>query len=379
MTHIAVLTNDDQLLEMLRGSGLKIGQIDAVDFANYSRASDAPSAVVIDVRGNHPQLPPGVPEFRRAHSQSAIVVVVSKLDPQFMLNAMRAGVNECLPEPLTREMIDEALRSVVVGAQPEPAGQVFAFVGAKGGVGTSTLAVNTAAALHKQTKSPALMIDLHLVHGDAALFFGSDPRFSVVDAIENVHRVDESFFSGLVEKTRSGVHVLGSSSRPIHGAMDPQRTRSLLDFAKHKYPYTVLDVPRSDFAMLDALDPVTSIVVITSQEVSALRSATHTAETLRQRYGAARVRVVLNRFDKNAAVATSDIERVLGEPLKHQIPSDYRVAVEAVNTGIPLVLGDSKLAKSIRSLAIDLAGITKDPENQPAPGGVLSRLAWRRI
>jgi pilus assembly protein CpaE len=379
VTHIAVLTNDDQLLEMLRGSGLKIGQIDAVDFANYSRASDAPSAVVIDVRGNHPQLPPGVPEFRRAHAQSAIVVVVSKLDPQFMLNAMRAGVNECLPEPLTREMIDEALRSVVVGAQPEPAGQVFAFVGAKGGVGTSTLAVNTVAALHKQTKAQALMIDLHLVHGDAALFFGSDPRFSVVDAIENVHRVDESFFSGLVEKTRSGVHVLGSSSRPIHGAMDPQRTRSLLDFAKHKYPYTVLDVPRSDFAMLDALDPVTSIVVITSQEVSALRSATHTAETLRQRYGAARVRVVLNRFDKNAAVATSDIERVLGEPLKHQIPSDYRVAVEAVNTGIPLVLGDSKLAKAIRNLAIDLAGITKDPENQPAPGGVLSRLAWRRI
>jgi pilus assembly protein CpaE len=379
VTHIAVLTNDDQLLEMLRGSGLKIGQIDAVDFANYSRANDAPAAVVIDVRGNHPQLPPGVPEFRRAHSQSAIVVVVSKLDPQFMLNAMRAGVNECLPEPLTREMIDEALRSVVVGNQPEPAGQVFAFVGAKGGVGTTTLAVNTAAALHKQTKSPALMIDLHLVHGDAALFFGSDPRFSVVDAIENVHRVDESFFSGLVEKTRSGVHVLGSSSRPIHGAMDPQRTRALLDFAKHKYPYTVLDVPRSDFAMLDALDPVTSIVITTSQEVSALRSATHTAETLRQRYGAARVRLVLNRFDKNAAVATSDIERVLGEPLKHQIPSDYRVAVEAVNTGIPLVLGDSKLAKSVRNMATDLAGIAKDPDNQPATGGVLSRLAWRRI
>ena len=52
--------------------------------------SDSP--VVIDVRGHHPQLPPGVPEFRRAHAQSAIVVVVSKLDPQFMLHAMRAGL-----------------------------------------------------------------------------------------------------------------------------------------------------------------------------------------------------------------------------------------------------------------------------------------------
>jgi Flp pilus assembly CpaE family ATPase len=89
--------------------------------------------------------------------------------------------------------------------------------------------------------------------------------------------------------------------------------------------------------------------------------------------------MVLNRFDKNAAVATSDIERVLGEPLKHQILSDYRVAVEAVNTGIPLVLGDSRLAKSVRNMATDLAGVAKDPDNQPAPGGVLSRLAWRRI
>jgi pilus assembly protein CpaE len=141
----------------------------------------------------------------------------------------------------------------------------------------------------------------------------------------------------------------------------------------------VLDVPRSDFAMLDALDPVTTIIVVTSQEVSSLRSATHTAETLRQRYGAARVRVVLNRFDKNAAVATSDIERVVGEPLKHQIPSDYRVAVEAVNTGIPLVLGDSKLARAVRTLAADLAGIKKDAGPETAPGGVLSRLAWRRI
>ena len=85
------------------------------------------------------------------------------------------------------------------------------------------------------------------------------------------------------------------------------------------------------------------------------------------------------RFDKNAAVATSDIERVLGEPLKHQLPSDYRVAVEAVNTGIPLVLGDSKLSKAVRTMASDLGGIAKEPEQQSAPGGVLGRLAWRRI
>ena len=108
-----------------------------------------------------------------------------------------------------------------------------------------------------------------------------------------------------------------------------------------------------------------------------MRSATHTAETMRQRYGASRVRVVLNRFDKNAAVSTADIERVVGEPLKHLIPSDYRVAVEAANTGIPFVLTDGKLAKAIRLLASDLAGVEKDVPTDPSPG-VLARLAWRR-
>ena len=212
MTHIAALTNDDQLLELLRGSGLKIAQIDAVDFANYSRATEAPAAVVIDVRGNHPQLPPGVPEFRRAHAQSAIVVVVSKLDPQFMLGAMRAGVNECLPEPLTRE-VDRRSAAQRRRRQParNPPARCFAFVGAKGGVGTSTLAVNTAAALHKQTKIAGAARSTCIWCTATRRSSSAQTRASLSSTrIENVHRVDESFFSGLVEKTRSGVHVLAS-------------------------------------------------------------------------------------------------------------------------------------------------------------------------
>jgi pilus assembly protein CpaE len=237
--------------------------------------------------------------------------------------------------------------------------------------------VNTAASFARSSDSSTLLVDLHLVHGDAALFLGTEPRFSVLDALENAHRVDESFFSGLVEKTKAGVHLLASSNRPLHGSVDPNRTRSLLEFATRKYRFTVIDVPRSDFSMLDALDPVTSIVVVTNQEVSALRSAALTAETLRQRYGGQRVRVAINRFDKNSVVSTQDIERLIGEPIKHLIPSDYRVAVEAVNTGRPVVMDkDGKLASAIRGFANDLAGLKK--EKAPPSGGVLARLAWRR-
>jgi pilus assembly protein CpaE len=362
---------------MLRASGLKVERIDAIDFANYARSTEAPSAVVLDVRANH-QLPAGLSEFHVRHPDASVVLVVATLDPRMMLEAMRAGVKECLAEPLTPQVVDEAVRRVLLGANPEPAGQLFAFVGAKGGVGTSTLAANTAVALARSTEGGTLLIDLHLVHGDAALFLGAEPRFSVLDALENAHRVDESFFSGLVEKTKTGVHLLASSTRPLHPSMDPARTRSLLEFATRKYRFTVLDVPRTDFSGLDALDPASTILVVTSQEVSALRSAAHTSETLRQRYGAKRVRVVVNRFDKNSVVGASDIERVVGEPVRHLIPSDYRVAVEAVNTGKPLVLDkDGKLSKAIKAFAKDLAGVSLSQKTEE-PGGVLARLAWRR-
>lgn len=376
MAQIGVLTADERLLEMLRLSGMKVQQIDAVDFANYVRASEVPSAVIVDVRAKH-HLPAGLHEFHQAHPGSSVVLVLSTLDPRLMLDAMRAGVKECLAEPLTPQGVEEAVRRVLIGVQAAPAGQMFAFVGAKGGVGTSTLAANTAVALAKADGS-TLLIDLHLVHGDAALFLAAEPRFSVLDALENAHRVDDSFFDGLIEKTKSGVHLLASSTRPLHPSMDPARTRSLLEFATRKYQYSVLDVPRTDFSALDALDPSTKILVVTSQEVSALRSAAHASETLRQRYGPKRVSVIVNRFDKTSVVSTTDIERVIGEPVKYTIPSDYKVAVEAVNIGRPIVLdSEGKLSKAIRTFARNLAGVTSKQKTS-APGGVLARLAWRR-
>jgi pilus assembly protein CpaE len=376
VTHIGVLTTDDDLLEMLRASGMKVESIDTIDFANYSRSATAPSAVVLDIRAKH-QLPPGLTEFHQKHPDASIVLVLASLEPRLMLEGMRAGVKECLAEPLTAEAVDDALRRVLVGPQTAPTGQMFAFVGAKGGVGTSTLAANTAAALARGSDGGTLLIDLHLVHGDAALFLGAEPRFSVLDALENSHRVDDSFFSGLVEKTKSGVQLLASSTRPLHPSMDPARTRALLEFATRKYQCTVLDVPRTDFSALDALDPATVILVVTSQEVPALRSAAHTSETLRQRYGAKRVRVIVNRYDKSSVVGTDDIERVIGEPVKHLLPSDYKVAVEAVNTGRPIVLdSDSKLSRAIKAFAADLAGSASHKSAEQ--GGVLARLAWRR-
>jgi pilus assembly protein CpaE len=175
----------------------------------FAHASEAPQVLVVDARGRE-QLPGGLSAFRRQHPSAGAVLVVSSLDPRLMLEAMRAGVTECVAEPLTAQALDEAVRRVLTNTT-EAAGQVFAFVGAKGGVGTTTMAVNTAAALGRVAKGEVLLIDMHMAHGDGAVFLGVEPRFSIIDALENIHRMDESFFAGVVEKTETGVHLLASS------------------------------------------------------------------------------------------------------------------------------------------------------------------------
>ena len=105
---------------------------------------------------------------------------------------------------------------------------MLAFVGAKGGVGTTTLAVNVAAALAAEPGASVLVTDLHITgHGDAALFLGVEPRFSIADALENVHRLDRAVLNTLVARAKSGVDVLASPERPSLRHPDPQQLRSL--------------------------------------------------------------------------------------------------------------------------------------------------------
>jgi len=373
---VAVLSNDFQLEEALRSAGLKAGRVGLDILLEGTRGGSAPAALVVDIRGER-QLPAGLASFRKQNSGTGIVLIASSLDPHMMLEAMRAGVTECLQEPITPQSLDQAVRRVLIDAVPEQLGRVVAFIGAKGGVGTTTLAVNTATSLSRSAGGDVLLVDLHTGSGDAALFVGAEPRFTVVDVLENVHRLDDAFFRGIVEKTKVGAEFLGSSDRVSPVAADPQRIRALLDFTMRKYRVTVLDVSGSDMAALDSLEIASSIVVVTSQELPSLRSTARLTQALRTRYGGTRVKVVINRFDRSAEIAKEDVERLVGGTVEHTIPSHYREAVEALNVGRPVVLGKGQLADSLRRLANDIGGVPKQAAAQRS-SGVLGRLAFRR-
>jgi pilus assembly protein CpaE len=373
-------STDRQLEELLRDGRAHVTSVPEEGLASLAASTASlPDVIVLDLR-DRGHVPPALAQIRRQHPATGVVIVASKLDPGLMLEAMRAGVNELVADPVTRADLRAAIDRVME-ARPTAAapGQVFAFIGAKGGVGTTTVAVNVATALAKVHPGGTLLIDLHQAYGDAALFLGAEPRFSIVDALENTHRLDEAFFRGLVLRTKAGPELLASSERATVPAADVQRVRALIEFAARHYRYTILDVPRSDSAMLDALEHATTITIVANQDLATVRAGSRMAATLRQRYGKDRVNVVISRYDAQSEIGQSDMERVLGASIRQLFPSNYRLAVEALNTGRPLVVENhNKLASSLIGFARGLAGVATEKKSEPSKSGGLFGLLSRR-
>ena len=349
-------SSDRKLEELVRASGLRPNVASAVDLLALTHpAAVQPDVLIMDIRA-HGQVPAALGVVKRQHPATSVVLVVSELTPDLMLDAMRAGVNECLAEPLTLDILGGAISRLIAQRTTSVGGQVFAFVGAKGGVGTTTLAVNVATHLAQQRHS-TLFIDMHPSYGDAAVQLGAEPRFSLTDALDNTHRLDLAFFNGLTAQTSAGVTLLASPDNAPSTPVDPHRIRLLLDFAVRNYRVTVLDLPRSNPAMLDTLEVAQSIFVVTNQELASVRGACRVADALGRRYTREKVSVVVSRFDKGAEIGVEDIEQVVHAPVRFTFPSDYRVAVQALNEGHPFVLNnDGKLAEAVTEFARQLTG-----------------------
>lgn len=378
-TTISLVSSDAQLLQLIRETGMPSVSLSADALSSLAQGgAKQPALLVVDLR-EQSQIPPALALLKRQHPTTGVLLVASQLDPTLMLEAMRAGVNEFVTHPVSAMELHAAIKRLMGNLVPAARGDVFAFIGAKGGVGATTVAVNVATALAKATTDPTLLIDLNAACGDAAVFLGSEPRFSVLDALENVHRLDAAFFSGLVVRSKSGLDLLGASGRPVTANFDGSRIRALLQFASEAHRYTVLDVPRSDTTALDALESATKIFLVANQELATVRNASRMAATLRQRYGQARLSLVLTRTDRRAEIGHDDVERTVGMDISHTFPSDYRLALTAMNKGRPIVLdhqSQNELARAFLAFARGLAGVpTAERGQKPAASRLFGRLS----
>jgi pilus assembly protein CpaE len=318
-----------------------------------------PDVVVVDIRNVSSSSMSTIEQLRARWASSAIFAVAAAVDANLVIHAMRAGANEFLSWPPTAEAFDEGVRraSARRASTPstKPEARTVVFFGAKGGAGTTTLAVNCSVEIARLQKRPTLIVDLKAGLGEVTLFLGVRSRYTMLDALDNMHRLDQEFMKELVVKHKTGLEILAGSDlfdRP--GPSDAHALEEVFRLLGHQYEYIIIDAgAQMNPCVTTALFTADTICLVGNPDVPSVRNAQRLLDRIGQ-LGASgdRVRVLLNRAAEPFPIPPQQIESALGHPIYQTFLSDYKTVSTALNSGVPLSLaGNSELASQFDTFA----------------------------
>src|SRR6266540_149178 len=366
-----------QVALLLRAGGVPVGIVEG-------RAEGAsPDAFVVDIRADASSGMAAIERIRASSPAVAIFAIAATAEPDLILQSMRAGANEFFPwspggqSQASRQMEESfqgAVRRTAARREAANAGARqpcvnHVFLGAKGGAGTTTIAVNCGVELATLTKRPTLILDLKPCLGEVALFLGVRPRFTLLDAIENLHRLDKDFLRELVAKHKSGVDIMaGSEQFDRPGPQDAGAIEELLRVLARTYEYIVIDVGNSiNACAVAALYAADTVFLVANPDVPSIRNAQRLVDRVRQLgAGSERVKVLLNRVGDQHLIAPKQIETALGYGIHHTFTSDYRTVSTALNSGVPITMANnSELAAQFGSFTRQMLGMSDDTKAEP--------------
>jgi pilus assembly protein CpaE len=288
----------------------------------------------------------------------AVFAMGSISQPQMIVGAMRAGAREFIERPTTTTDLLEAFVRLTATQRKVnregTTGKVFSVVNAKGGNGSTTVAVNLALALQSAHGNTAL-VDLAPL-GHAALHMNLKPLFNVTDAIRNLHRLDSSLLESFMTRHSGGLQLLAGPNTPV--AVEPSTAEfaRLFDMLIGQFRYVVVDASTR-------IDPTTRLVCTLSQtvllvvnaDVTSLWSAVRVQRYLGETGGRENVSLVLNRFRKIPGFSEADAEAAAGVKLLWKIPNQYFAVSTAIDRGVPVVAQNhTEIARAFAGLAARL-------------------------
>lgn len=319
---------------------------------------------------------------------TALIGLGPELDASRLLEAMRAGVAEYVPGPVGPEIIHDALERVMrkrgwSGSRDgRRSGKLFAFFSPKGGSGSTTVATNVGIELHRVTGKKVLLVDLDLELGEIAPQLGVRPRFSIIDLVRNIHRMDGDLLSSYIESHKSGVEVLSAPFEPEIGEeVGAEEVTGVLRLLRSHYDYVLVDTSRSLAAPARvALHAADQVFVVTNMDVPSLRNLKRCLPILDRVTAGdqSRLRLVVNRFTSKSLVNVKDIEETLGIDVYWTLSNDFETVITSISSGQPLVLqGSSRYARELKALARDIAGGGDGRTRPSLVGRLLSQVRSR--
>lgn len=316
--------------------------------------------VLVDIDPRHAARAIATIELIHASTNEIVIFAMGEMsDPSTIVAAMRAGAREYLERNASTESVADAFSRFSTSRSKNRTSsgraRVCAVMNAKGGAGATTVAVNTAIAL-QELYGNVLLVDLAPL-GHSSLHLNVRPTFGVVDALQNLHRLDTSLLDGLMTECRGGLQLLAGPQQPLTVTPAAAELARLFDLLVAQFRYIVVDCSnRVDQTARMVCDLCNTLLIVAQTDVVSLWSTNRLYSFLNEGTGQGRIRLVLNRYKKIPGFTDEDVEKATNCKLLWKVPNNYQVVAPAIDRGTPIASQENQeIGRSFRTLAATLA------------------------
>ncbi len=340
-----------------------VGQFqDPVDL--LGQPSEKSPDVVMVYMGEDESLPEWLETLTAGLPQTSVLLCSKRIEPDFLLKAMRLGVREVTPLPVTRQELESALERIRTSRRrlseaTGVAGRMVAVTGNKGGVGTTSVAVNLAMALAGIQTGRVVLVDLGRPYPDVGHFLDRESMYTLFDLIQNQASLDKAFLEKTIQPyDRNLALVHGIADFNDQDAVNLEGLRKVMTLLKAQYRWVVVDLSHwLDDLFLQVVQDSDLVLLLLRLSVPDLRNLGQVWPLLRNWLPVQeKVKLVVNRYDRSNGLNLGNLEQVLKQKAFFTLPSDEQNLLEAINRGVPLVnvAPKSKLWSSLENLAQQL-------------------------
>jgi pilus assembly protein CpaE len=388
-TRVAVLTADNAFEQLVRTTFGANPQIElqlvkgklSVESGRLNAADAA--VVIVDLDATQPEEFAALSRFAaQLAGNPPLIAITQSLDAAVARKMVQVRVADFLVKPI--EPI-ELVRSCARAANAQSGGgesveaQIYTFLPSAGGVGVTTLAIQTALLLQgsKNSQASVCLVDLDFQHGAVADYLDIEARLDLNEIEPRPERLDRQLLEVMLSRHSSGLQVIAAPSRPAE-----MRVTRLLDLVSANFEYVVIDMPRTWFSWTDdVLLGSNQLHIVSEMTVPCLKLAKNLLSSIRERLGeGCHPKVIVNRFEQRMfapGLRLADIEKALGGAFGGFIPNNYRVVREAIDRGVPLeeVKAGNNVTAHLRRIVMPHAAKAKRSQ---AAGARPRLLAWAR-
>lgn len=306
----------------------------------------------------------------QAGAATDVFLTSEKYDQALLLQSIRIGAREFFPQPIKDDDVKQALKKFREGAESGKRiklGSLINVMGSKGGVGTTTIAVNLAVSLAEITASKSVaLVDLNMTTGETPFFLDIRPGYHWGQISKNINRLDPTFIMNILNRHSSGIYLFSSPGTPSHETVSPEAVERLLNFMRKMFDFVVIDSGQLLDTISQKVLQISDTVLLTT--ILTLPCIANAKKILKiydfWGYPAkGNVKIMVNRYLKNSQLTLKDAEESLGQSVFWNFPNDFPTTIAAINQGKTLsaIAPKAEITKSFRSLAATFAGKDQKP------------------